>query len=64
MESLDFDPGTSSNKTTRLVENLVSFQNFRNWIDMSPKHYWCEDISSSLLSYLDSCHIFSQKDKL
>jgi hypothetical protein len=64
MESLAFDPGTSSNKTTRLVADLVSLQNFRNWIDMSPKHYWCGDIRSSLLSYLDSCHIFSQEDKL
>jgi hypothetical protein len=53
MESLDFDPGTSSNKTTRLVANLVSFQNFRKWIDMSPKHHWYEDICSSLLTYLE-----------
>jgi hypothetical protein len=64
MESLAFDPGTSSNKTTRLVADLVSFQNFRKWIDTSPKHHWYEDIRSSLLTYLDSCHIFSQEDKL
>ena len=64
MEILAFDLGTSSNKTTRLVEDLVSLQNFRSWIDMYPKHYWCGDIRSSLLSYLDSFHIFSQEDKL
>ena len=64
MESLAFDPGTSSNKMTRLVADLVSLQNFINWIDMSPKHYWCGDIHSSLLSYLDSCHIFSEEDNL
>jgi hypothetical protein len=46
------------------VADLVSLQNFKNWIDMSLKHYWCGDIRSSLLSYLDSCHIFSQEDKL
>jgi hypothetical protein len=46
------------------VADLVSLQNLRNWIDMSPKHYWCGDIRSSLLSYLYSCHISSQEDKL
>jgi hypothetical protein len=64
MESLAFDPGTSSNRTTRLVADLVSFQNFRKWIDLSSKHHWCEDFHSLLLSYLDSCHILSQEDKL
>jgi hypothetical protein len=64
MASLAFDTGISSNKTTRLVADLVSFQNFRKWIDMFPKHKWYEDIRSTLFSYFDSCHTFSQEDKL
>jgi hypothetical protein len=64
MESLAFDTGTSSNKTTRLVADLVSFKNFRNWIDMFPKYKWYEDIQSTLFSYFDACHTFSQEDKL
>ena len=64
MTSLAFDPGTSSNITRRLVADLVSFQNFRKWIDLSSKHHWCEDFCSLLLSYLDSCLILSQEDKL
>jgi hypothetical protein len=64
MASLAFDPSNSSNKTTRLVADLVSFQNFRKWIDTSLKHHQYEDICSSLLNYLDSYHIFIQEDKL
>ena len=46
------------------MADLISLQNFRNWIDMSPKDYWSGDIRSSLLSYFNFCHIFSQEDKL
>jgi hypothetical protein len=64
MERLAFDTSTSSNKTTRLVANPISFQNFRKWIDMFPKHKWYEDIHLDLFSYFDALHTFSQEDKL
>jgi hypothetical protein len=54
MESLAFDRVLHQTKQQGWWQDLVSLQNFRNWIDMSPKHYWCGDIRSSLLSYLDS----------
>jgi hypothetical protein len=63
MASLASNPCTSSIKTTWFVEDLVSLQDFRKWIDMFSNDKWNEDIRSALFSYLDSCNIFSQEDK-
>jgi hypothetical protein len=64
MTSLPPNPGISSRKTTRLVADLASFQNFRKWIHISSKHHGYEDICSSLLSYLDSFHICCKEDNI
>jgi hypothetical protein len=63
MVILASNPGTSSIKTTGFVADLVSLQDFREWIDMFSNDQWYEDIRSTLFSYLDSCNIFSQEDK-
>jgi hypothetical protein len=50
--------------TSRLVEDLFSIQNLMRWIDIEFEHHRYENFRSSLSAYLESCHVFSQEEKL
>jgi hypothetical protein len=57
-------PALHQTGTSRLVEDLVSVQNLMRWIDIESEHHRYENFRSSLSAYLESCHVFSQEEKL